>query len=270
MSSSTRQMQEWITNKDADRFLAEFLNCGWPSRPRDDTSQLDAAARLAGRSDSAAFDWFARHPRFAPLLPNFPSWDPSWRFETWQAHLRNAWMQKPATRRSSLSQLIQCYLALRAGAQAETLSLIELPSIPSSGIVEAPDGFVMVLYRAIAVADDMRICRWNCDCIRALRKVGLMPRRWGEAPSMTEAEARAYPRKQAEAISRLCGKGCRNYFFVAERNTQRYCSPECAKLSKRAAKLRWWKEHGGEWRRKRKQKAKRSAGKSQRKRKAGK
>jgi len=37
---------------------------------------------------------------------------------------------------------------------------------------------------------------------------------------------------------------CPEPYFVAERGSQVYCSPSCAKPSQRAAKLKWWAEHG--------------------------
>jgi hypothetical protein len=38
---------------------------------------------------------------------------------------------------------------------------------------------------------------------------------------------------------------CVNRYFIASRNDQRYCSPECAWPAKKAAKLKWWRTHRG-------------------------
>jgi len=47
---------------------------------------------------------------------------------------------------------------------------------------------------------------------------------------------------------RVCrSRDCPARYFVARRRDQRYCSAECAAPAKRAAKLRSWHEHKGEW-----------------------
>lgn len=49
--------------------------------------------------------------------------------------------------------------------------------------------------------------------------------------------------------------GCPAPYFIAQRRSQRYCGEECAKPAQRAYKKAWWDEHGAEWRRSRRRKA---------------
>jgi hypothetical protein len=49
---------------------------------------------------------------------------------------------------------------------------------------------------------------------------------------------------------RKCGNGgCAHPYFMAE-GKRRFCSEECARVGQRASKLRSWRKHGQEWRRK--------------------
>jgi hypothetical protein len=65
---------------------------------------------------------------------------------------------------------------------------------------------------------------------------------------------------------RRCGNPqCPAPLFLTTRRTQMYCTPSCAGLVHQAVKNQWWKDHGKEWLEKRRQTAKRSAKKSQRK-----
>lgn len=55
-------------------------------------------------------------------------------------------------------------------------------------------------------------------------------------------------------------KDCRHPYFLRERKTQRYCSEDCAEPAQRESKLRWWTEHGKQWRAKRRAQRKRKKG----------
>lgn len=51
----------------------------------------------------------------------------------------------------------------------------------------------------------------------------------------------------------VCGNPqCPAPHFIAARDTQKFCGESCAAPSQKAYKLKWWKEHGKEWARKRK------------------
>jgi hypothetical protein len=50
----------------------------------------------------------------------------------------------------------------------------------------------------------------------------------------------------------LCAnQACKHPFFFAGHGAQKFCSPECAEPSMRRAKLKWWREHGKAWLKKR-------------------
>ncbi len=51
--------------------------------------------------------------------------------------------------------------------------------------------------------------------------------------------------RHAEHLGICRNPECANRYFIASRNDQRYCSPECAQPAKKAAKLKWWHEHKG-------------------------
>jgi hypothetical protein len=59
--------------------------------------------------------------------------------------------------------------------------------------------------------------------------------------------------------------GCPAPYFIARRRSQKYCSDACALPAQREFKALWWKNHGTEWQRERRAKAKRGSRKSQRK-----
>jgi hypothetical protein len=52
------------------------------------------------------------------------------------------------------------------------------------------------------------------------------------------------------ALAKFCANpDCPAPYFIAGRTTQQYCSEKCSGVLQRTQKLRWWKEHGSEWRR---------------------
>ncbi len=72
----------------------------------------------------------------------------------------------------------------------------------------------------------------------------------------TEKRIRANPRSLPVVLAWACvnhaehlgfcrNPECANPYFIAGRNDQRYCSPECAHPAKKAAKLKWWRENRG-------------------------
>jgi hypothetical protein len=53
-------------------------------------------------------------------------------------------------------------------------------------------------------------------------------------------------------LVKVCANSdCAAPYFIARKGTQRYCSDGCAQVFQRECKLRWWKEQGANWRRKR-------------------
>src|SRR4029077_7475378 len=76
--------------------------------------------------------------------------------------------------------------------------------------------------------------------------------RWEPGAKRISANARCLPVLMAAGCVTLgnrlglCGNpDCPAPFFLLARRDQRYCTDECAKPSKRAAKLKWWREHRG-------------------------
>jgi hypothetical protein len=49
---------------------------------------------------------------------------------------------------------------------------------------------------------------------------------------------------------------CISPYFVKRRPRQRFCSDECSSYGQRNAANKWWREHGTQWRERRKRKAK--------------
>jgi hypothetical protein len=49
----------------------------------------------------------------------------------------------------------------------------------------------------------------------------------------------------AEHLGFCFNPGCPHPYFIVSRKDQRYCSPDCARPAKKAAKLKWWHEHRG-------------------------
>jgi len=62
---------------------------------------------------------------------------------------------------------------------------------------------------------------------------------------------------------RVCHNGppkgdCVAPFFLASRRNQQFCSDACAAPAQRQHKLRWWRQHGEQWRKRRAKKAERT------------
>ena len=67
-----------------------------------------------------------------------------------------------------------------------------------------------------------------------------------------EFQKALYELLRRSAFVKLCANSnCPAPYFIADKTTQRCCSESCAEVLQRAYKLRWWKEHGSERRRKR-------------------
>jgi hypothetical protein len=65
----------------------------------------------------------------------------------------------------------------------------------------------------------------------------------------TEFERALYALFRQSALAKVCANAdCPAPYFIAGKTAQRYCSDACAQVFQRACKLRWWKEHGAEWR----------------------
>ena len=66
-----------------------------------------------------------------------------------------------------------------------------------------------------------------------------------------EFQRAVYELFRRSPFAKVCANpDCPAPYFIAGKTAQRYCSEACAEPSQRAYKLRWWREHGTEWRRK--------------------
>jgi hypothetical protein len=66
---------------------------------------------------------------------------------------------------------------------------------------------------------------------------------------------------RSSALAKVCANtDCPAPYFIAGRTTQQYCSEKCSGVLQRAHKLRWWKEHGKEWRSSKRSRGKRGRG----------
>jgi hypothetical protein len=65
----------------------------------------------------------------------------------------------------------------------------------------------------------------------------------------SEFDEAVYTLFRRSALSKVCANpDCPAPYFIAGRTTQQYCSEKCSGVLQRTHKLRWWKEHGKEWR----------------------
>ncbi len=62
-------------------------------------------------------------------------------------------------------------------------------------------------------------------------------------------EALGWVRQHLQKLRKCGNGGCAHPYFMAE-GKRRFCSEECARVGQRASKLRSWRKHGQEWRRK--------------------
>jgi predicted RNA-binding Zn ribbon-like protein len=54
--------------------------------------------------------------------------------------------------------------------------------------------------------------------------------------------------RSADRLRYCQNDGCLTPYFIARRRSQKYCSDACALPAQRKFKLRWWSEHGSQWR----------------------
>ena len=68
----------------------------------------------------------------------------------------------------------------------------------------------------------------------------------------SEFQEAVYQLLRRSSLAKICANPeCPARYFIAGRATQRYCSEKCSGVLQRTYKLRWWKEHGSDWRHRR-------------------
>ena len=77
----------------------------------------------------------------------------------------------------------------------------------------------------------------------------------------SEFEEAVYKLFRSSALAKVCANpDCPSPYFIAKRTTQRFCTEKCSGVLQRAHKLRWWKQHGKEWRSSKRSRGKRGKG----------
>jgi hypothetical protein len=79
---------------------------------------------------------------------------------------------------------------------------------------------------------------------------------------LDEFQSALYAMMPRSHLAKVCARpGCAAPYFIARRVTQQYCSSDCADAMQDQWRRNWWKAHGNEWRRKRRQHSRRKRGK---------
>jgi len=74
----------------------------------------------------------------------------------------------------------------------------------------------------------------------------------GPPPPSPFQQAVLYLFRRATKTRGCCNRDCPSPYFFAQRSSQKYCSQDCALPIQRDYKRRWWRRHGSEWRKRRK------------------
>ncbi len=109
--------------------------------------------------------------------------------------------------------------------------------------------------RNIWESPDVRTARWRTFCVQYSiydhLPVVAGTKDLDAPPATALQQCLTYLSEHSDLLKR-CGNpdcGVTPYFFAKKRK-QRYCSDLCAQPAQRAAKKRWWDEHGEVWRKK--------------------
>lgn len=103
---------------------------------------------------------------------------------------------------------------------------------------------------------DQRLKQWYIFLLRQDFHFLTNPARQTEPPALTFFEqAMVYLQGVADRAKHCCNSECPAPYFIAPRRSAKFCGDTCAAPRKQAAKREWWREHGEEWRRKRKRAA---------------
>lgn len=188
-------------------------------------------------SDRKAFAWLSKHPTFSRLLPKvamgFPDAErpasagsPLDWFHTWRAWLRWTWSATDDLIPTQWDRKLQ--LANLVFAYALSAGSYKPPRIK-------------------------RRSPWP--------KLNVLRIDWGPTPDPFYAVLlRAWA--IAHRMRSCANPSCCHPFFLAGRETGKWCSPKCTEWAERVRKREWWRNHGTKWRanQRRKQKPRRHKG----------
>lgn len=244
MLSRTQRKSDRITDTVADLFLLRIVNLEWP--PKDTFLRHSLFAGMLPQVGVSLSDWvktetgcyllpsplgepYSREVKFDPDTVRL-----AW-LETWCDKLRQAWAERRTRlRRDKLRSMIHAYVALKVVRDQHTVRV---------GEFKVNGGFLD--------AEGKRI-----EQVRALRFDKSVETKFSEPPgdlAITAHDAFLQVLHRGAEIAKrmkLCrNRQCQYPFFLAGRRTEKYCTQECAKPAKRAAKLKWWNKHSKKWRR---------------------
>jgi hypothetical protein len=175
------------------------------------------------RDDSASFEWFGRRwPGFAALLGDDDLPDNYFGFVYGAPHNR-----MPPSLPKGFFLMWQEREALREiwRGNSDKVTQVLLPSLDEIFADPDPEGLWPPQLRV--------------DWQRG--EFDYVPR--------SEFQGAVYQLFRSSALAKVCANpDCPARYFIAGRTTQQYCSEKCSGVLQRAHKLRWWKEHGKEWR----------------------
>jgi hypothetical protein len=107
--------------------------------------------------------------------------------------------------------------------------------------------------RSIWTATDMRTKEWRIFLLQAnATMTASFLSISGPPPPSPFQQSVLYLFKRATKTRGCSNPDCPSPYFFAQRSTQKYCSEDCALPFQRDYKLRWWRKHGSDWRRRRK------------------
>jgi hypothetical protein len=242
-SETLKTLVQRIKPQVTDKFLEDLLN-------------LDV-------SDERRVNVFWR--RFADFLPTPPVTDRDKIWLDWrQRQLRTAWTQ-PTVLDRELALLSLVPTTSLSKEVAELMGKIEpdldfaertLPSKWTFKIVDPT-----LIPREYLEPNLARIREY----VQEFGEKAEIPGVWiyRESPAFALVLLRAL--HLADRMRHCPNPACPAPYFIARRRSQKYCSDACALPAQREFKALWWKNHGTEWQRERRAKAKRGSRKSQRK-----
>jgi hypothetical protein len=109
------------------------------------------------------------------------------------------------------------------------------------------------VFRSIWTTTDMKTKEWRIFLLQAnATMTASFLSIIGPPPPSPFQQSVLYLFKRATKTRGCSNPDCPSPYFFAQRSTQKYCSEDCALPFQRDYKRRWWRKHGSDWRRRRK------------------
>jgi hypothetical protein len=107
--------------------------------------------------------------------------------------------------------------------------------------------------RSIWITDEIKTKEWQIFLLQAdSTMTASFISISGPPPPSPFQQSVLYLFKRATKTRGCSNPDCPSPYFFAQRSTQKYCSEDCALPFQRDYKRRWWRKHGSDWRRRRK------------------